>query len=109
MRRLSLPLLILALVVLFAGAFWMRAGRGVRRNAQDALSRCDSTRAANVVIDSLAKHDPFRSQVIRFAREAGGVIIVTMPDSSSRIADGMAIAHVDAICRIIGVTRTDSA
>jgi hypothetical protein len=108
-RRLSVPLLILALVVLFAGAFWIRAGRFTRQVGQDALSSCDSAHAARVVTDSLAQGDPFRSQVLRFAREPGGVRIVTMPDSSSRMLDGMAIVHVDAACRILSITRTDSA
>ncbi len=109
MRRPRVPLFSLVLVLLFAGAFWIRVGRGARRVGQDDLSRCDSARAVSVVIDSLAKGDPFRSQVLRFARETGGVRIVTMPDSSSSMLDGMAILHVDAACRILSVTRTDSA
>jgi len=108
-RRLSVPLLILALVVLFAGAFWIRAGPVTRTVGQDALSSCDSAHAARVVTDSLAKGDPFRSQVLRFAREPGGVRIVTMPDSSSSMLDGMAIVHVDAACSILSIARTDSA
>ena len=109
MRKPQVPLFTLVLVVLFAGAFWMRAGRGHAPIDQSPAPGCDSASAAKVVIDSLSNVDPFRSQILRFAREAHRVRIVTMPDSSSRITDGMAIIYVDDRCHITSLVQTDSA
>ena len=79
MRRV--PLFTLVLLLLFAGAFWIRAGQGARPSGSWALPTCDSASAAKAAIDSLTETDPFRSRVLRFERDSVGVRIVTMPDS----------------------------
>jgi hypothetical protein len=107
MRRV--PLFTLVLLLLFAGGFWIRAGRGARASGNWALPTCDSASAAKVAIDSLTKIDPFRSRVLRFERDSLGVRIVTMPDSGSRVLDGMAVIHVNRGCRITSLVQTDSA
>lgn len=72
---------------------------------------CDSARAARVALDSLARLDPFRSAVLRFARDTAGARIVTWPvqPPRGRITDGMAIVRVGHDCRIVSLFRTDSA
>ena len=109
MHRPRVPLFTLVLVVLFAGAFWMRAGRGHRPAGETVAPPCDSTRAVNLVIDSVANRYYFKSQVLRFAREPNRVRIVTMPVSSMGIRDGMTITYVDDQCRITHLVQTDSA
>jgi hypothetical protein len=96
-------------LVLFAGAFWIRAGRGRPVGARTESILCDSVRAVNLVIDSVATGYSFPSQVLRFARERHRVRIVTMPASQSRVTDGMTVAYVDDQCRITSLVQTDSA
>jgi hypothetical protein len=103
MRRLVLSSLMLA------SAVWVGAGRQLQARDTWAAPRCDSTNAVKVAIDSLAKIDPFRSKVFRYEHNARDIRIVTMPDTSPRITDGMAIIHVNSRCRITSLVQTDSA
>jgi hypothetical protein len=72
---------------------------------------CDSSRAARVALDSLARLDPFPSAVLRFARDSAGTRIVTWPDrrAGATVVDGMAIVRVTPSCRIASIVQTDSA
>jgi len=72
---------------------------------------CDSTRAAQLALDSLARLDPFRSAVLRFQRDSAGVRIVTWPEprTGTIVRDGMAIVRVSPACRIVSLVQTDSA
>ena|SRR2546425_236802 len=107
MRRV--PLFSLVLVLLFAGAFWWRVGRRPTPTGNWAVRTCDSTSAVSVAFDSLAKVDPFRSKVFRFERDSQGVRIVTIPDTASRMLDGMAIIRIGERCRVTSLVQTDSA
>ena len=107
MRRI--PLFSLVLLLLLAGAFWIRTGRRPRPSGNWAVPTCDSTNAARVAIDSLSRIDPFRSRVFRFESDSQGMRIVTIPDTMSRMPDGMAVIHVDGRCRITSLVQTDSA
>jgi hypothetical protein len=111
MRSLAsrVPLFSLVILFLFAGAFWIRAGRARTPSVTSAAPSCDSTTAARIAIDSLAQIDPFRSKVLRFARNSGSVRIVTMPDGQVPVLDGMAVVWINARCRIISLMQTDSA
>jgi hypothetical protein len=104
----GVPLFSLVVVLLFAGAFWIRAGRRPPPSGTWAVPACDSASAASVVIDSLGRIDPFRSKVLRFERDSAGLRIVTIPDTPT-IVDGMAVARVGARCRITSLVQTDSA
>jgi len=107
MRRV--PLFSLVLLLLVAGAFWIRAGRRPRPTGSWAVPTCDSASAARVAIDSLSSIDPFRSRVFRFGADSQGMRIVTIPDTMSRMRDGMAVVRVDDRCRITSLVQTDSA
>jgi hypothetical protein len=94
---------------MFAGAFWIRAGRGRPSGARTDSIPCDSVRAVNLVIDSVANARYFKSQVLRFAHEGGRIRVVTKPVSSLSTLDGMTVAYLDERCRITSLVLTDSA
>ena len=94
------------LLVLLGGACTRKQER-----ASQGRAACDSISAVRVALDSLAHLDPFRSAVLRFARDSQGIRIVTMPDqqSSGLVVDGMAVVHVNDRCLITSLVQTDSA
>jgi hypothetical protein len=104
MRRI--PLFSLILLLLFAGAFWVRVGRRPHPRGNLAVRTCDSTSATQVAIDSLSKIDGFRSRVFRFQADSQNMRIVTSPDSTSTVRDGMAVIHVNVRCRITSLVQT---
>ena len=111
MRSLGsrVPLFSLVILLLFAGAFWIRAGRARAPSTRGPAPSCDSTSAARVAIDSLGQLDRFRSKVLRFERDADSVRIVTMPGGQIPVLDGMAVVRINARCRITSLVQTDSA
>jgi len=83
-----------------------RADRPVAREVP-----CDSSQAARLALDSLARLDSFPSAVVRFERDSTGVRIVTGPDrqAGATVVDGMAVVRVTPTCRIASLVQTDSA
>ena len=89
---------------------------GVGTGASDEPARrvvaggvCDSSTAARIALDSLARFYPFRSVVLRFERGTAGARIVTSPAPGARVLDGMAIVELGPDCRIRSLVQTDSA
>ena len=97
----------------FALAVGLSACGSSPRGVAQPTSRptCDSTRAAQLALDSLARLDPFHSAVLRFERDSAGVRIVTWPErqTGTIVRDGMAIVRVGPTCRIVSLVQTDSA
>src|SRR5216684_2522890 len=69
----------------------------------------DSARAARVALDTLARIQPFPSQVYRFSRDSSGFRIVTLPAPDHLMTDGMAIIRLNAQCQVTSLVQTDSA
>jgi hypothetical protein len=104
-----IPLFSLVLILIFAGTWWIRVGRHPRPTGSFAVPACDSANAARVAIDSLSRVERFRSRVFRFQADSQGMRIVTIPDTTSTVTDGMAVIHVNRRCRITSLVQADSA
>jgi len=86
-----------------------RAGHGDGDTLRATASSCDSAHAARAALDSLARLDPFRSEVYRYEADSAGVRIATWPAPGAAVTDGMAVVRVDRACRITSLVQTDSA
>jgi hypothetical protein len=69
----------------------------------------DSAIVAAVVLDSLGKLDPFRSEIYTFRHDSSGFRVTTTPVPPPRVTDGMAIVLLDRTCQITKLIQTDSA
>lgn len=69
----------------------------------------DSSAVAALALDTVSKIVQMPSRVLRFGQDSMGFRLVTIPDPTTRVTDGMAIVRIDTQCRILSVVVTDSA